>query len=80
MEYQSERFETRDILSGNMGSVLEKDDVVFMHWGWLFICPKVHLSEGSPVRRFICPKVHLSEGSFVRRFICPKVHLSEGRK
>ena len=25
------------------------------------------------VRRFICPKVHLSEGSSVRRFICPKV-------
>ena len=41
------------------------------------ICPKVHLSEGSPVRRFICPKVHLSEGSSVRRFICPKVHLSD---
>ena len=38
-----------------------------------FICPKVHLSEGSPVRRFIGPKVHLSEGSSVRRFTCPEV-------
>ena len=47
-------------------------------WRFQSICPKVHLSEGSPVRRFICPKVHLSEGSPVRRFTCPKVHLSEG--
>ena len=39
----------------------------------MFICPKVHLSEGSPVRRFICPKVHLSEGLSVLRFTCPKV-------
>ena len=31
-----------------------------------FICPRVNLSEGSPVRRFTCPKVLPSEGSSVR--------------
>ena len=54
----------------------------FLYWLWVYlrgfhvICPKVHLSEGSPVRRFTCPKVHQSEGSSVRRFTCPiyKIH------
>ena len=34
---------------------------------WLFTCPKVHMSEGSHVRRSTCPNVHLSEGPLVRR-------------
>ena len=36
----------------------------------------IYLGSMSFVRRFICPNVHMSEGSSVRRFICPKVHLS----
>ena len=39
--------------------------------------PKVHMSEGSLVRRSTCPKVHLSEGPHVRRFTCPKIQISE---
>ena len=45
-----------------------------------FICPKVHLSEGSSVRRFTCPKVHLSEGSFVRRFLVRRSQINSKMK